>query len=297
MRVLVTGGAGRVGRWVVRELLARGHEVTTASRSAGIALPGSVHVLLDITDFPAVLRATRAVDAVVHLGGLAGPVEGGDQEVFDINARGTFHLYEACARNGIRRVAVASSINALGQRFGLRRIPVHYFPIDEDHPGLATDAYSFSKQVTEAIARYAWDRSRIPSVQLRLPGVVEPVPAYVDAFRAARQGGSLDESAPDFWCLLDCRDSARAFALGIETEYEGSHPLFVNDKVNCLGLPARDLVARCYPEVSDFRAPLEGDTALVTCARARALLGWEPEFSWKGVAAGGPVPTAPGRGG
>jgi nucleoside-diphosphate-sugar epimerase len=243
-----------------------------------------------MTDFSAVLRATEGFDGVAHLAALPGPVEGEDSRVFDINCRGTFHLFEACARHGIRKVAVASSINALGQRFGVRRIPVHYFPIDEEHPGLATDAYSFSKQVTERIALYAWDRYGISSVQLRLPGVAEPTERYVESFRAARREDRVLDSAPDFWCLIDSRDSARAFALGIEADYEGSHPLFVNDSVNCLGLPSRELVARCYPEVIDLRAPLAGDAALITCERAKKIIGWEPSFSWKGVAEGGPLP-------
>jgi hypothetical protein len=81
-------------------------------------------------------------------------------------------VFEAAAALGIRRVVAASSINALGTFFGDRSPRIEYFPIDEAHPTLATDAYSFSKQVMEKIGRYFWERDGISSVLLRLPAVV-----------------------------------------------------------------------------------------------------------------------------
>ena len=81
-------------------------------------------------------------------------------------------MFEAAAECGIGRVVSASSINATGYFFGDRSYPLRYLPIDEEHPTLATDAYSFSKQVVEQIGRYFWERDRISSVSFRLPGVM-----------------------------------------------------------------------------------------------------------------------------
>ena len=290
MKVLVTGGAGNVGRWVVQELVGRGHAVTVGGRKLDRKIDDARYVSLEMTDLSDVVLKTRGFERVIHLAALPGPIQGEDHRVFDINCRGTFHLYEACALNGIPKIAVASSLCFLGQHFGIKPIAVKYFPIDEGHPGFATDAYSFSKQVSESIALYAWNRYAISSVQLRIPRVVEPTERNAEAFRATRREGRLLESASDFWCLIDSRDSARAFALGIEAPYEGSYPLFVNDRANCLGLPTRELAARYYPEVRDWRAPLEGDESLIACGKAMEVIGWEPAFSWKGVAGGGPLP-------
>jgi len=183
MRVLVTGGAGYVGRFVVRELVARGHEVTAAGRRPDQVVEGASYRVLDTTDYEAVVQALAGFDAVAHLAALPVPKPGLDVALFDANVRGTFHLFEACAANGIGTVAVASSINALGNKFGVRRIPVHYLPVDEDHPPLTTDSYSFSKQLTERIAQYAWDRHQIRSVSLRFPGVIDPVERPGTRFR------------------------------------------------------------------------------------------------------------------
>lgn len=290
MKVLVTGGTGSVGGPVVDELLARGHEVTVIGRSADQEIEGAAYEVCDARDYERLLEVLEGHDSVIHLAAIPSPREDEDPLLFDINCRGTFNIYEACARHNIQKISVASSINALGQRFGVRPVPIRYFPIDEAHPALVTDAYSFSKQIVERIGQYAYDRYGISSVQIRIPAVLSAVGKRVDRLREAYGAKRFGHWAPDFWCLCDNRDSARAFVLGIEADYEGSHPLFVNDRVNCFGVPSRELAAEFYPEVVEWRAPMEEDEALICCRWAKDVIGWEPEFSWQGVAAGGPVP-------
>ncbi len=170
MKVLVTGGMGRVGAAVVERLLRTGHELTLTGRSAREQTRGAPYVRCDINDFAALLAAVQGMDAIVHLAAIPGPGAAAE-EIFRINCSGTFNLYEAAARAGIRRVVTASSINAFGYNFGIRSFPVRAFPVDETQPGFSTDPYSFSKQVTEQIAEYAWRRDGISGVCLRLPYV------------------------------------------------------------------------------------------------------------------------------
>ncbi len=293
MKVLVTGGAGAVGRFVVDELRQRGHEVTAAGRTPGVEVEGATYQVLDVTDPDAVREAVAGHDRVIHLAAVPSPRRGQDAELFRINTQGTFNVFEACASHGVDQVAVASSINALGNLFGVRRIPVRYLPIDEDHPPLVTDSYSFSKQVTERIGQYAWERYGLSSVSLRIPGVMAPLARRAEALRQALAEDRVERMSTDFWCLVDARDSARAFAAGVEAEYRGAHVLFINDEVNCYGLPSRELAARCYPAVVEWRAPMIADEALITCRRAERVIGWKPVYSWRGVAAGGPLPEEP----
>lgn len=75
------------------------------------------------------------------------PCDGPGEEVFRINAAGTFNVFQAAAEEGIRRV-------------------------DEDHPGLTTDAYSFSKEIDGQIGAYFRRREGISSVTLRFLAVV-----------------------------------------------------------------------------------------------------------------------------
>jgi hypothetical protein len=170
MKVLVTGGAGRVGVSVVERLVRAGYEVTVIGRRAGLTLPGARYAQCDVTDSAALLYAMRGMNAVVHLAAIPGPISR-SEEIFRVNCQGTFTLYETAARAGIRRVVTASSINSFGYNFGTHTFPVRALPVDETQPGIATDAYSFSKQVTEQVADYAWRRDGISGVCLRLPFV------------------------------------------------------------------------------------------------------------------------------
>lgn len=291
MKVLVTGGTGSVGGFVVDELQARGHEVTVGGRTPDKEVEGARYVTLDVTDFEAVRETVEGHQAVIHLAAMPTPQRGKDHVLFGVNCAGTFNVFEACGQLGVRRVVNASSINWLGERFGRKPVPIQYFPIDEAHPGLPTDSYSFSKHVAEQIATYAWERHQVSSVSIRIPAVIEPGdPKYVKAWRTAREKGDTDRMAPDFWVYVDGRDSAAAFVLGVEAEFDGAHPIFVNDDYNCYGLPSRELAAKAYPTVTEWREPIAGDEALVSCRRAKELLGWEPRYSWRGVAAGGDPP-------
>ena len=92
----------------------------------------------------------------------------------------------------------------------------------------------------------------------------------------------------NFWASIDARDSAQAIERGLLANYEGSHPLYINDSHNSAGIPTRKLVALFYPDVP-LRRSLEGTETLVSIDKARDLMGFEPEFSisrWHNVQGG-----------
>jgi len=175
MRVLVTGGAGKVGRAVVERLTQAGYQVTVTGRSPRDEAHGARYARSDTTDMASLLPLVREADAIVHLAAIPAPGRFPQEEIFRNNCCGTFNVFEAAARAGIRRVVCASSINAVGFNWGTRAFPIPYLPIDERMPGFATDVYSFSKQLTEGIAEYAWRRDGISSVCLRFPWVAPAV--------------------------------------------------------------------------------------------------------------------------
>jgi NAD(P)-dependent dehydrogenase (short-subunit alcohol dehydrogenase family) len=190
MRVLVTGGTGRIGAVVVRWLDERGYSVRVVDTSAQAETPPGVELAAcDINDYPTLREQVRGCDAVVHLAALASPASGSADVVFRVNAAGSFNVYRAAEEEGIRRVVQASSINAVGLYYGLRRAEPLYLPIDEHHPPQDTDVYSFSKWVVEEIADYHWRRSGISGVSLRFPAVsrYEPSPRSVQYREQARQ--------------------------------------------------------------------------------------------------------------
>ncbi len=186
MRVLVTGGNGAVGKATVARLVKNGFSVKVIGRSAGIEIPGAVYEVCDINDYPHLREAVRGFEAIVHLAAIPAPAGGSSDQVFYANAQGTFNVYKAAEEEGIQRVVQASSINALGVFYGRKPSPIHYLPVDEDHPCVATDVYSFSKQVIEDIGEYYWRRSGISGVAYRLPWVAPASHHAVNPGRQAR---------------------------------------------------------------------------------------------------------------
>lgn len=83
----------------------------------------------------------------------------------------------------------------------------------------------------------------------------------------------------NFWTFVDERDSAQALEKGVTAEYEGSHALFINDDHNWLDCDTRTLGRLFFPEVSRWKTPVAGSESLVSIGKARALIGFEPEYS------------------
>ncbi len=82
----------------------------------------------------------------------------------------------------------------------------------------------------------------------------------------------------NFWASIDARDSAQALEKGLTAEYKGSHPIFVNDSENGAGIDSERLVQLFFPEVQGRTHPLQGRETLVSIDKARALIGYEPEY-------------------
>lgn len=120
MRVLVTGAKGRVGSTVAHGLIERGHTVRAHDI---VACSDFVDKCVsDLTDFAAVLAATKGMDAIVHLGGDPGggastQIEGSDgswQSILNSNIIGSYNVFEAARQAGVRRIAYASRAGVLG---------------------------------------------------------------------------------------------------------------------------------------------------------------------------------------
>jgi len=327
VRVLVTGGTGKVGRTAVARLVRQGHVVRVIGRRPDVTIEQAEYRSCDINDYEAIRDQVRGVEAIVHLAAIRHPSLGPGQEIFRVNCSGTFNIYHAAAAEGVSRVVTASSINALGYNFGTKEFALQYFPIDEEHPSFTTDPYSFSKQIVEEIAAYFWRREGISGICLRLPAVYENtdrdrgVTSFLmlaqDAYTAffalspaerqrraaqiiARFEAMRSERAwerptyrfgmdqPDaglmfgrsnFWTSINAEDSAQAIEKGLLAHYDGSHPLYINDSHNFVGVDTEVLARTFFPGVTTWKRAVHGTESLVSIDRARALIGFEPQHS------------------
>ena len=195
MRLLITGGAGLVGSPISRRFAEKGWDARVIGIEPDCAIAGVEYAQCDILDFDALLGHVEGCDAVVHLAAIPSPRTHPNSTLFDINVAGAYNIFEAAARAGVKRVAQASSINALGGYWGCDDRQFDYFPLDEEHPTHTTDAYSFSKGLAEEIAAYYWRRSGISSVSFRLPAVWSDALIQERRLRdsLAQRRGKLDE--------------------------------------------------------------------------------------------------------
>src|SRR5437868_6095568 len=152
MRVLITGGAGHIGKATTQRFLRQGWEVRAIGLEQGIEVPGAEFVQCDIMDYEELRKQVRGCQAVVHLAAIRGPQLAPASKIFEVNVSGTFNVFAAAAVEGIRRVVQASSINAFGCAYNIVDMAVEYLPIDEAHPISTSDPYSYSKELVEDIA-------------------------------------------------------------------------------------------------------------------------------------------------
>lgn len=175
MRVLITGGTGRVGRPITEKFVSNGWDVSVIGAEPETDIEGiTAYTNMDIRDFDAMLEQVDGMDAIVHLAAYPSTLSARADDVFKLNVAGTHTVFEAASKRGVKRIAQASSINALGAYWGYDDRKFEYFPLDEDHNQYTTDTYSFSKQLVEDIAAYYWRRDGISSASFRLPAVWSP---------------------------------------------------------------------------------------------------------------------------
>ena len=223
MKVLVTGGAGHIGKAATERLVQHGWDVRAIGLEAETEVQGVEYVTCDVLNYDDLRQQMRGCEAVIHLAAIPRPQLAPGHKIFTTNVAGTFNVFEAAAAEGIKRVVQASSINALGTAFGLVDFAPQYFPIDEQHPVFTTDPYSFSKQTIEEIGRYYWRRDGISSVALRFPGVQRSEYAMSDEMRERRQ--STWKVIDEFAALTATEREARLAGIRKRTiEYRQQHP-------------------------------------------------------------------------
>jgi hypothetical protein len=231
MRVLITGGMGMIGRATAALLRDRGWDVALIDIVPKTEVTEPNYTACDIMDYEAVRRHIHGKDAVVHLAALKNPLFGPGQDVYRINTSGTFNIFEAAAKEGVRRVVQASSINAIGCGWNIGGFDPQYLPVDEDHPSITTDPYSLSKRQVEEIGDYYWRRDGIVSVALRFPGVMAKDRADSEQFHQTRAAMHryLNEflalpDAEQTRIMADVRQRGLEFRRGRPLEYPGDWP-------------------------------------------------------------------------
>jgi nucleoside-diphosphate-sugar epimerase len=282
-KIVVTGGSGKAGRPVVRDLLEHGHEVLNVDRapSAESSSPDSPAPWLpaDLTDFGQTLEALSGgevmpgVEAVVHLAAIPSPVHATPDVVFRTNITSTHTVFAAAARLGLRRVVWASSETTLGLPFDT---PPDYAPVDEDHELRPESSYALSKVLGEEMARQFHRWSGIPIVGLRLSNVMER--ADYARFPSFSEDPHLRKW--NLWSYVDESHVAQSVRAALEADVRGAGAFVIAAADTVMRQPSRALMAEVFPGVPVRDGVAEHGT-LLGIDKARRVLGYAPEFTWR----------------
>jgi nucleoside-diphosphate-sugar epimerase len=281
VRVLVTGGSGRIGAATVAELRDHGYEVVSVDRRrpTGPAPGGVRYVEAELADVGHMLGAMAGCEAVVHLGAIPAPNGHPDEHVFANNVLGTFAVLQAAMLLGVRKVAIASSLSALGSAWSPRPKTPLYAPVDEAHPLLVEECYGLSKEVDERTAEMFHRRTGMQVAALRFCWVA-PLEEVRDLAENLRDDPMHGPWWRGFWAYVDVRDAAAACRRAIEVDGIGFAPINVVGADTTASQPTEELIRRHCPGV-ELRAPIPGFGSAFSIERARRLLGWEPRYGWR----------------
>ncbi len=286
--VVVTGGSGKAGRAIIRELLAHGYAVLNVD-IAPPAEPLCHFMKADLNDMGQAVDALRQAagtidrrrapvgtpDAVVHMAGIPAPGLAPDAVTFRNNMMTTYNIFSAATLLGLGRVVWASSETTYGLPF--TRTPPLFAPVTEAHKLAPETGYALAKSLCEEMARemHRWNPGT-RFVGLRISNIFEPadyaqIPSYW-ADPSLRQW--------NLWSCVDSRDVAQACRLALEADVPGAENFTIAAADTLMQRPSRELMAEAFPGVPVDPALGTFDT-LLSIEAARRVLGYAPRHSWR----------------
>lgn len=270
MKIAVTGGNGDMGRDLISYLLEQGHTVVSLDRTIPDGNRQDVSCLIvDTRDFGQFVAGIRGCEALVHLAAIRAPVNHPDPVVYADNTISSYNALSAASALGIKRVCLASSINAIGGAFS-RSPHYDYFPVDEKHPTYAEDPYGLSKWVLEQQAdafarRYEW----MTIASLRFHWLLD---TRDQAVKNAERMKEL--SIRHLWAYTLLGEASRAILVSISADFTGHEVFYIVAPNTAAAQPSLELARQHYPQV-EVRGNLSDYTGFFNCVKARRLLGWK----------------------
>ena len=306
MKILVTGGSGLVGSYVLRELLGAGHTVSDYSRTAP-KVEGVAFIQGDIMDSKKLAEACRGQDGVIHLAAVPGPGRAGPAQMIEINVVGTVHVLEGALAAGVGQVVFASSGAATGFCFQKHEMVPQYLPLDEEHPCEPQDEYGLSKLLAETTCKRYSDTYGLRTISLRINNswYLKREEAEVATQSGWAKGMTVEElwtlryrktvednpevewpvpgpPAPRkmLWVFTDARDTAQAFRLAVENEDIVNEVFLLSGDDTCSKVETSKLLAQHHPDVPR-KKPLAGHASLWSHEKATRMIGYQPEYTWR----------------
>ena len=306
MKVLVIGGAGYIGSHVVKELMAKGHQITVFDNlSSGLKqnlFKGNGFIKGDILNIKALDKAfAKGFDAFIHLAAFkaAGESMVCPEKYSVNNISGTINILNSAVSHGCLKMVFSSSAATFGEP--------QYLPIDENHPQNPENYYGFTKLEIErfmgwydkirglkyAALRYfnaaGYDPEGVLYGLEKNPANLLPVMMEVAAgIREKLKVFGNDYPTRDGTCIRDyihVTDLARAHVMALEYIASKNESLTLNlgtgngITVTEMLAATRRITGKEIP--ADYVERRAGDPAQLTAKSDLAFekLGWKAEYS------------------
>lgn len=280
-KVLVTGGSGKLGRAVLRDLVTHGYDVLNIDQQA-LPEPICRSVKIDLTNFGEVASAVLGgvderggpFDAVVHLAAIPAPGLAANARTFANNVTTTYNVFEATRLAKVKNVVFASSETVLGLPFDT---PPPYAPVDEEYFPRPESAYSLGKLLDETMAAQfcRWD-PELRMVALRFSNVM-----YPEDYAAFPKFDSDPHSRKwNLWAYIDARDGAQAVRRSIQADFKGFEAFIIANADSVMTRSNISLLAEVFPDVP-HKGNISTNSTLLSIEKAKRLLGYSPQYSWR----------------
>ncbi|KAG8157034.1 hypothetical protein KVR01_013024 [Diaporthe batatas] len=281
-RIIVTGGSGKAGKYVVQSLLDKGYEVLNLDLAPIHGDLGESQVYSALMSHfrltePFHESLNEAPSAVIHLAGVARNMLVPDSELFRINTMGTYNIIEAACRFGVKKIMLASSICVYGVTFAEGDADFVSFPVEESTETRPTDVYSLSKLCAERTAQSFASRFNIDIYAFRIGAIIAPE-EYERVFDSyVKQPARWKVHG---WSYTDARDLGRMCALGIQGDGLGFQVFnAVNNEITNTRDTGEFLRDQCPG--TPFTRDIGAREAPISNHKMRLLLGFEEEHKWR----------------
>ncbi|MGH7832853.1 MAG: NAD-dependent epimerase/dehydratase family protein, partial [Candidatus Binatia bacterium] len=284
MKVIVTGGSGRLGRYLIKELLEHRFDVLCID-AAEPPMNLCQSIAADLTRAEELNGIFERADAVVHLARKRFPyTENGfdpstrtwktpdisaDAQRFNDNVAITYNVLSAATAAGVEKIVCGSSLAVYGLYYPSTNVSPDYLPIDEDHPRRPQDPYGLSKLVGEKMCDSFCRKANVRIASLRFSGIYTETNWHV-----------LDERKKDptirgtgaLWSYVDARDAATACRLALQADFQDHQAFNICAPTTIMDVQTEELVRRYLPQVEGFKRGLQGNWCGYDTRKAAAML-------------------------
>ncbi len=320
--ILVTGASGKLGNYVAPYLQDQGYNVCCTDvvlypadcENAVRKIPFYKADLLNIGDCLQAILWSEC-DAIIHLGAIPnntelqpaydatpknGPSLDGvrqtwrmpEDSTMKINTMGMYYILDAARRLGVKNFIAATSYFSYGMGFrisGEGWVP-KYLPVDEEHPCEPEDTYSLSKYLGEETMKSFTRAYGMRTIAMRLLGVYYPNSEMHKKFYKF----GMDYQEPkagvvtgDTYQYVDARDIA--YFVGLALGKIGSARLQKYEAFNVASdtrfVPdSKPFYDKVFPYLQGMTANLGDHEGLLSIRKAKDLLGYESQYTWRKAA-------------